>query len=98
MIVVDANISSAEILRDIAHWYPGAVISLCDLRPHARILDPEIPRHLLRLRQPTFVTINFWDFQPRTFLHARYCIIRLRLKQSEESFVPPVLRSILLER
>lgn len=97
MIVLDEDISSAELLKAIAKWYPGAVISLCDLHPYGRILDPEIPLYLLQLRQPSFVTINYGDFQPRDFVHPRYCIIRLKLKQAEESFIPVILRSILLE-
>ncbi|MBI1762915.1 MAG: hypothetical protein HYR56_15905 [Acidobacteria bacterium] len=85
------------MLQEIARWYPGMVISLRDIRPNARILDPEIPLYLLQLRQPTFVTINYADFQPKDFVHPRYCIIRLKLRQREESFVPAILRSFLLE-
>ena len=50
-----------------------------------------------RLRQPTFVTINYNDFHPRAFAHSRYCIIRLRLKQEEALDVPRILRAILLD-
>lgn len=97
MIVLDEQLSWPFTLAAIRRWYPGNVINVLAIRPHKRTLDSEIPFHLLRLRQPTFVTINFRDFQPLLVLHQRYCIIRLKLGQPEISFVPPVLRSILLE-
>ena len=64
MIVLDEEISFEQIVVGVGQWYPGAVMSVRDFRPHARILDSEIPDFLLQLRQPTFVTINYADFQP----------------------------------
>lgn len=94
MIVVDETISARRILDAIARWYPGAVISVKELRPHARIFDPEILGYLLQLRQPTFVTINYGDFAPHC-LHRRYCVVRLKLPQEKALFVPGLLRSVL---
>lgn len=95
MIVMDECLSDPLISKPVIHWYPGAVISLRDLKPHGRILDPELPDYLLRLRQPTFVTINYADFPPRQYLHRRYCIVRFKLAQEEALRVPDLLRAIL---
>ena len=81
----------------IRRWYPGKVISVRDFNPNKRVLDEEIPRYLLQVRQPTPVTINYSDFPPGQYLHPSYCLIRLKLSQTEALIVPPVLRSILAE-
>ncbi len=95
MIVVDEQISYPGILAAIGHWYPGTVLSVRDFKPHGRILDPEIPGYLLQLRQPTFVTINYGHFPPDEFRHARYCIVRFKLKDEEAREVPELLRALL---
>ena len=95
MIVLDDQISYDVILRKVASWYPGAVVSIRDRRPHGQILDPEIPTLLRELRQPTFVTINYRDFFNRQFLHADYSIVCLRLEQLKAERVPGLLRDIL---
>lgn len=95
MIVLDEQISSARISAAIMRWYPGAVITVSDLRPHARVLDPEIPAYLLRLRQPTFVTINYRDFWKRKLAHPRYCLVCLKLDQNEAWRVSAALREAL---
>jgi hypothetical protein len=62
VIVLDDQISNRFIAGKIAAWYPGAIVSIRESRPHGQILDPEVPTLLLKLRQPTFVTINYRDF------------------------------------
>ena len=95
MIVLDDQISNRFIASRIERWYPGAVASIRDSRPHGQILDPEIPTLLRKLRQPTFVTINYRDFFNRQFLHADYSIVCLRLEQIEAERVPDLLRGVL---
>lgn len=97
MIVLDEQLGWGRVQAAIKLWYPGKVISAYDFNPHKRVIDEELPRHLLRLRQPTLVTINYHDFLPSKYLHPKYCVIRLRLTQAEALVVPPVLRSILAE-
>lgn len=97
MIVVDETISDPRIIAEIEGWYSGAVISVRDLRPGARILDPEVPLHLRRLRRPTFVTINYRDFWKQHYLHPDYCIVCLKLSQEEALQTPSLLRKILSE-
>ena len=97
MIVLDEQLDWDRVQSAIKRWYPGKVISVRDFNPHKRVLDEEIPRYLLRLRQPTLVTINYSDFLPSEYLHPNYCIVRLKLTQAEALVVPPVVRSILLE-
>lgn len=98
MIVLDETISAKRIHQAVDKWYPGAVISVKDLRPYARVFDYEIPGYLLQLRQPTFVTINYDDFAPRTCLHARYCVVRFKLPQEKSLFVPELLRKVLRDK
>ena len=95
MIVLDDQISYDVIMMGISSWYPGAVVSIRDRRPHGQILDPEIPTLLRELRQPTFVSINYHDFFHRQFLHAAYSIVCLRLEQNEARRVPDLLRDVL---
>lgn len=93
--MLDEQLNSAWIGAAITHWYPGAVRSVSDLRPHARLLDVEIPVYLLQLRHPTFVTINHRDFWKRELAHARYCLICLKLGQHDADRLPDVLRQVL---
>lgn|SRR5574341_1521430 len=95
MIVVDEAISNPRIIEAIARWYKGAVISVRQLRPQARLLDSEIPHYLMRLRQPTFVTINYTDWNKSHLVHSAYCIVSLKLTNEESLSVPSVLREIL---
>jgi hypothetical protein len=71
------------------------VVSIRDSRPHGQILDPEIPTLLRKLRQPTFVTINYRDFFDRQLLHADYCLACFKLEQQEQDRLPGLLRSVL---
>ena len=95
MIVTDEQISYDIIIDEIAAWYPGAVISICDSRPHGVILDPEIPSLLRKLRQPTLGTINYRDFFQSKMLHADYCIVCLKLEPLQAIQIPGLLREIL---
>ena len=95
MIVLDDQISYDVIIAKIAAWYPGAVVSIRESRPHSRILDPEVPTLLRKYRQPTFVTINHRDFFNHRFSHESYCIICFRLEQLEAVHVPDLLRLVL---
>lgn len=95
MIVVDEAISYPRIIEAIARWYKGTVISVRQLRPHARLLDPEIPQYLMQIRQPTFVTINYTDWNKPHLAHSSYSIVSLKLTSEESLSVPLVLREIL---
>ena len=95
MIVLDEQISNPLLLTAIAKWYPGAVVSIREQRPHGKILDPEIPVYLLQLRQPTLVTINYRHFFGTQFLHQDYCIVCLKLEQRQAPRVSELLRSLL---
>ena len=96
MIVLDEQISYARVVIEIKSWYPGAVISVRDFRPYGKALDEEIPAYLLRLKQqPTFLTINYRHFWKREMAHPRYCLVCLKLQQSETPRAPGILREIL---
>ncbi|MEP7340645.1 MAG: hypothetical protein ABI977_23135 [Acidobacteriota bacterium] len=95
MIVLDEEISFGIVQRPIQRWYPGKVITVRDLRPNARLLDPELPLYLRQLRSPTFVTINYRDFWREEYLHPAYCLICLKLTNDDAARVPDILREIL---
>lgn len=95
MIVLDDQISNRFLASRIERWYPGAVVSIRERRPHGQILDPEIPSLLCKLRQPTFVTINYRDFFNRQLLHADCCLICFKLEQQEQDRLPALLRDVL---
>ena len=62
MIVLDEQLADARIVAAIERWYRGKVINILDVRPHTRVLDDVIGVLLLRLKDPTFITINYHDF------------------------------------
>jgi len=43
VIVLDEQLAAPDIAELFARWYPGQVLAVTALRPHARLLDPEIP-------------------------------------------------------
>ncbi len=87
MIVLDENLSDAFIVNRISEWYVGQVILLSDLRPQSVIKDEAIPALLLKVGQPTFVTINVTDFWKRTNPHRGYCIVCVTVSQNRASDV-----------
>lgn len=95
VIVLDEQLAAPDVAELFARWYPGQVLAVTALRPHARLLDPEIPGYLLQLRQPTFVTINYRHFWRRDLTHPRYCIICLKLRQDEDYLVSATTREVL---
>jgi hypothetical protein len=50
MIVFDENIHQESLMKDVARWYRGKVLSIRDLRPGTFIKDEDIP-HLLQRRK-----------------------------------------------
>ncbi len=95
MIVVDETISNPRLISAIVRWYPGAVISARQFRPNTRLLDEDIPRHLIQLNQPTFITLNYTDWNKRQLAHSAYCIVAFRLTNEEALRIPGLLREIL---
>src|SRR2546422_11008934 len=95
MIVLDEQISYSPVIAEIERWYRGKVISVREFRPFGRLLDEEIPDYLLQLKQPTFLTINYRHFWKRELVHARYCLVCLKLQQSEAPRTPGALREVL---
>jgi len=76
VIVLDEQISNRKMVDNISSWYPGAVISVKDLRPGTIILDDAIPALLSKKRtQPAFVTVNVTDFWQRVAIDQRFCVI-----------------------
>ncbi|HZQ06433.1 MAG TPA: hypothetical protein VFD70_07610 [Anaerolineae bacterium] len=85
MIVLDENLSDSVIVNRVAEWYSGQVILLSELRPRSVIKDEAIPTLLLKVAQPTFVTINATDFWKRTNPHRGYCIVCVTVSQNRAS-------------
>ncbi len=97
MIVLDEHLDDPEIKKAIERWYPGKVINITEARRKTRILDPAIPALLLRLKDPTFVTINWSDFWPhrRAIRHRGYCMICLKLTLDRVLETPEEVRAVL---
>lgn len=83
MIVIDESIQDERIIRVIASWYTGQVISMMDLRPATLIKDNGITMLLSKAKEPTFVTINVDDFWLKLRANRRYCIIALDLNSAQ---------------
>jgi hypothetical protein len=79
MIVLDEQLQGLGLEDTIARWYRGSVLVVKKLRPGTVIKDEAIPSLLRRLRQPTFVTINYTDFWRRVPADKSYCIVCLEL-------------------
>ncbi|MCP4359547.1 MAG: hypothetical protein GY796_16175 [Chloroflexi bacterium] len=95
MIVVDEQLHNERIYRAIDAYYPGQVISICDLRPGTVIKDDNIPTLLIHSRQPTFITINADDFWLKINAHSAYCIVNFPLPADRRFEVPEILRRVL---
>ena len=79
MIVLDEQLQGLGLEDAMACWYRGSVLVVKTLRPGTVIKDEVIPSLLRRLRQPTFVTINYTDFWRRVPADKSYCIVCLEL-------------------
>lgn len=95
MIVLDEQLEDPRLVQLIELWYKGAVIYVSQLRPQTLIKDDAMPTLLRRVRQPTFVTINYSDFWRRIPASADYCIICLKLSAEQKFEVPGILRGLL---
>jgi len=62
MIVLDEHLYDARLEDALSHWYPGQIIHLKTLRPKTLIKDDAVATLLFKLKQPTFITINWTDF------------------------------------
>ena|ERR1051326_3517762 len=95
MIVLDEQLQDKKIFAEIAHWYPGQVISIKEAHRLTQILDDAVPTLLHGLKDPTFVTTNYTDFWPKIEAHPGYCVICIDLKIERSREVPGILRGLL---
>lgn len=95
MLVVDENLSDELILDAVAKGYSGQVLTVMDLRPRSIIKDDAIATLLLKLDQPTFVTINVSDFWKKARPHAGYAIVCIGVPQDRAIEVLELLRPFL---
>ena len=95
MIVLDEQISNNELRYVIAHWYPGAMLFLTELRPRTKIPDADVAKLLLMLKAPTFITTNYTDFGHKQAAHAAFCVICLKLPIERWREVAVITRQIL---
>jgi hypothetical protein len=94
MIVLDEQLQGLGLEDAVAHWYRGRVLVVKTLRPRTVIKDEVIPSLLRRLRQPTFVTINYTDFWRRVPADKSYCIVCLELPVEQVDKVSGWLRQL----
>jgi hypothetical protein len=95
LIVLDEQLNDAEIIEPIERWYQGKVITILSLRPGTLIKDDAIPSLLVQQKQPTFVTINYFDFWPKFPKHPAYSVVCCKLSVERKLEVPDVLRNVL---
>lgn len=95
MIALDEQLGSRRIRDDIEQWYTGTVINIADMRRSTIVEDDAIAFLLHRLKNPTFVTINYTDFWHVIEAHHAYCVICLKLPTERSLEVPGILRDIL---
>jgi hypothetical protein len=94
VIVLDEQLADARIVAAIEHWYRGKVINILEVRPHTRVLDDVIGVLLQRLKDPTFITINYHDFWRKIDAHPGYCVICFNLPMERAREIPGSLRMI----
>lgn len=95
MIVLDEQLHDYELVEAIERWYKGQVVNIKQMRPHKRLLDDAIESVLLRLKQPTFVTINYPDFWHVIGAHRGYCVVCFKLSGERYWEIPSQLRAVL---
>lgn len=95
MIVLDEGIHGHFIIKPIASWYSGRVISVTALRPKTVIKDDAIPSLLRSAPRPTFITINTTDFWRTASADSRYCILCFDLDAKQIKTLPDSLRRLL---
>jgi hypothetical protein len=95
MIVLDEQLMDPRIVGDFQNWYKGAVGAILDLRPRTQIDDGAIPTLLRRVKQPTFITINYSDFWQVVEANKDYRIICLKLSGDRSLEVPDLVRDVL---
>ena len=95
MIVLDEQLNDAQIIAPIERWYTGKVITVQALRPATLIKDDAISSLLVQQKQPTFVTINYFDFWPKFPRHTAYCVVCCKLSTERKLEVPGLLRTVL---
>jgi hypothetical protein len=94
MIVLDEQLQGLELEDAIARWYRGTVVVVKTLRPGTVIKDDAIPTLLRRLKQPTFVTINYADFWQRVLGDRSCCIVCLALTIDQADKISGWLRQL----
>ncbi|MGI8786911.1 MAG: hypothetical protein ACR2HG_04020 [Pyrinomonadaceae bacterium] len=95
MIILDEHLSLPLIAEEIEKWYQGSVKNLSELRGASVIKDEGVPELLLKVKNPTFITINYTDFWRKIEAHQGYCIICLKLDSNRSLELPNRLREIL---
>ncbi len=95
MIVLDEHLINEMLKLAIARWYQGRVTFVKLLRPRTLIEDDAIATLLRRLKQPTFVTINWTDFWKKLPADRRYCLICFAIDLDRRNEIPSLLRQVL---
>jgi hypothetical protein len=95
MIVLDEQLNDLRIRQAVEHWYKGKVTLITEHRPATLVDDEEVASILHRLKDPTFVTINFNDFWRVIPTHPGYCVVCFKLPSERDQEVPDLLRELL---
>ncbi len=94
MIVLDEQLLDTRIIEDFGRWYKGAVITVLDLRPKTQINDDAIPSLLRKVKQPTFITINYTDFWKKIATSNDYGVVCLKLSSERSLEASDLVRGL----
>lgn len=92
LFVLDDHLQRVQLRDRLLHWATARYVR--DIRPGEIVKDDRILSVLRTLRTPTFVTNDDW-FWKRGHCDARYCIVYLALRGSQQYQAPDLLRRLL---
>ena len=90
-LILDAHVNIQLVLQPLRRWITAELLQ--DLRPGEHVLDERVPEILLRMKRPTFVTIDK-DFDDPSLCNPNYCIIYFALQDKEQPLIPSLLRAL----
>ncbi len=92
--MLDEQLNDGRMIRALARWYVGAVLTINELRPGTLIDDDEIAALLRQQKDAVFVTLNYTDFWQIIEPHSRYCIVCFKLTIDRKLEIPERLREL----
>ena len=90
-LILDEHVNVRAVFQQLRRWI--TVELLQDLCPRQLVLDDRVPEILLRLKGPTFITIDA-HFDDPSLCNPNYCIVYFALQDKEQPLIPALLRAL----